>query len=239
MDSDPEVRTTAGYVRGRRAGDVAIFRGIPYAMPPVGERRFKAPRPSPRWDGVRDALEFGPPAPQVMRDGDTPAWAARAFAADDWLTLNVWTPDLGGARLPVMAWIHGGGYQRDTSLNPHWDGATLARAGAVVVSMNYRLGVEGFAHVAGAPDNRGILDQIAALQWIQENIAAFGGDPGTVTVLASPPARVRLRLSWSCPGRRGCFAGRSHRACQARTSRSGWPPRSRHRSPLSSARVPP
>jgi para-nitrobenzyl esterase len=100
----------------------------------------------------------------------------------DCLTLNVWSPDLGAAGLPVMVWIHGGKYLEGNSASPHQDGATLARSGVVMVSMNYRVGVEVFAHIAGAPDNRGILDQVAALRWVQDKVTAFGGDPGNVTV---------------------------------------------------------
>jgi para-nitrobenzyl esterase len=106
-----------------------------------------------------------------------------ADGSTDCLTLNVWSPDLGAARLPVMVWIPGGKYLEGTSANPHQDGATLAGSGVVMVSMNYRVGVEGFAHIAGAPDNRGILDQIAALRWVHDNVTAFGGDPDNVTVV--------------------------------------------------------
>lgn len=204
MHIEPEVRTSGGVVRGRWS-DVAVFRGIPYAAPPVGSRRFRAPVPAQRLEGVRDALDFGPPAPQTTRGGDTPAWAARAFASADWLTLNVWSPDLGDARLPVMVWIHGGAYLRDTSLNPHWDGAALARAGAVVVSMNYRVGFEGFAHIAGAPDNRGILDQVAALRWVQDNIGAFGGDPGNVTVFGESAGGGSVAALLAMPSADGLF----------------------------------
>jgi para-nitrobenzyl esterase len=171
VDIEPEIHTTAGVVRGRWENAVAVFRGIPYAEPPFGSRRFGAPVPARRWDGVRDAAEFGPPVPQATHTG-----------SDDCLTVNVWSPELDAAGLPVMVWVHGGTYLEGTSGNPHYDGATLAKSGVVMVSINYRTGVEGFAHVAGAPDNRGILDQAAALRWVQENIAAFGGDPGNVTV---------------------------------------------------------
>jgi para-nitrobenzyl esterase len=159
----PEVRTTSGVVRGRWENAVAVFRGIPYAEPPLGARRFGAPVAVEPWEGSRDALEFGPPVPHG-------------------LTLNVWSPAPGAAGLPVMVWIHGGRYLEGTSANPHHDGAALAESGVVMVSLDYRVGVEGFAHISGAPDNRGILDQIAALRWVRDNAAAFGGDPGKVTV---------------------------------------------------------
>jgi len=172
MSIEPEVRTSAGVVGGRWENAVAVFRGIPYAEPPVGSRRFAAPVAAQRWDGIRDAGEFGPPVPQ----------AAHSEESADCLTLNVWSPELGAVGLPVMVWIHGGKYLEGSSANPHYDGALLAASGVVVVSMNYRVGVEGFAHIAGAPNNRGILDQVAALRWVQDNVAAFGGDPGNVTV---------------------------------------------------------
>ena len=159
----PEVRTTSGVVRGRWENAVAVFRGIPYAEPPLGARRFGAPVAVEPWDGSRDALEFGPPVPHG-------------------LTLNVWSPAPGAEGLPVMVWIHGGRYLEGTAANPHQNGAALAESGVVMISLDYRVGVEGFAHVAGAPNNRAILDQVAALRWVQDNAAAFGGDPGNVTV---------------------------------------------------------
>jgi para-nitrobenzyl esterase len=181
---EPEIHTAAGVVRGRWENAVAVFLGIPYAEPPVGSRRFQAPVSAGRWEGTRDALEFGPPVPQAIHVGSvmTSVSGGAADGSADCLTLNVWSSDLGAAGLPVMVWIHGGTYLEGTSSNPHHDGETLAKAGVVMVSMNYRTGVEGFAHIAGAPDNRGILDQACALRWVQENIAAFGGDPGNVTV---------------------------------------------------------
>ncbi|WP_039798721.1 carboxylesterase/lipase family protein [Nocardia araoensis] len=200
MRIQPEIRTAAGIVRGRWEDPVAVFRGIPYARPPVGELRFAAPVPPHPWDGVRDALEFGPPVPSAGR-----ATAGADEGSDDWLTLNVWAPDLGAAGLPVMVWIHGGKYLEGTSGNPHHDGATLAGCGAVVVSMNYRVGLEGFAHIAGAPDNRGILDQAAALRWVQDNIAAFGGDPGNVTVFGQSAGAGCIAALLAMPLAAGLF----------------------------------
>ncbi len=150
---------------------MAVFRGIPFAAPPVGAHRFAAPTPPARWDGVRDASRFGPPPPRPGRPTD----------GDDWLTIAVWTPDPGRAGLPVLVWISGGGYLTCDSADPYLDGAALAAAGAVVVSPHYRSGVEGFLHLDGAPDNRALLDQAAALAWVHDNAAAFGGDPGAVT----------------------------------------------------------
>ncbi|MFD0366293.1 carboxylesterase family protein [Nocardia sp. GCM10030253] len=118
---------------------------------------------------------------------------------------NVWSPDLGPAGLPVMVWIHGGKYLEGTSSNPHHDGATLAGAGVVTVSMNYRTGAEGFAHIAGAPNNRGILDQAAALQWVQDNVAAFGGDPGKVTVFGQSAGAGCIAALLTMPLAAGLF----------------------------------
>jgi para-nitrobenzyl esterase len=204
---EPEIRTAAGVVRGRWENAVAVFRGIPYAQPPVGSRRFAAPVPAPPWDGIRAALEFGPPVPQVAHTGS--AMSSVSGSADDGsadcLTLNVWSPDLGAAGLPVMVWIQGGAYLENNSANPHCDGATLARSGVVLVSMNYRVGADGFAHITGAPDNRGILDQIAALRWVQDNIAAFGGDPDNVTVFGQSAGGACIAALLVMPMAAGLF----------------------------------
>ncbi len=178
----PEVRTAAGTLRGTREAGTVVFRGIPFAEPPVGALRFAAPRRTPGWVGVREALAFGPPPPQGGHFG----MGARAQEAmgDDWLTVNVWSPDPGpDAGLPVMVWIQGGAYVIGMSGLPEYDGGRLARdGGVVVVTFNYRVGVEGFAQIAGAPANRGLLDQVAALEWVRDHIRAFGGDPDRVTV---------------------------------------------------------
>jgi para-nitrobenzyl esterase len=184
--ADPEVSTRAGRVRGRNENGVAVFRGIPFAKPPIGRRRFQAPEPPAPWDGVREAKEFGPSSPQapMVAPPDGPP-TPPADTTGEWLTVNVWTPDLGAARLPVMVWIYGGAYMLGGSGDPGCDGAPFAqaRAGAAVfVSLNYRVGMEGFAQIAGAPANRGLLDAVAALTWVKENIQNFGGDPGNVTV---------------------------------------------------------
>ncbi|MET9026450.1 carboxylesterase family protein [Nocardia sp. NPDC004168] len=204
---EPEIRTTAGIVRGRWENAVAIFRGIPFAESPFGARRFAAPVAVQRWDGVRDALEFGPPVPQASHRGSVMSSVSGSADDDsaDCLTLNVWSPEPGTARLPVMVWIHGGRYLEGAASNPHQDGATLAACGVVMVSMNYRVGVEGFAHIAGAPDNRGILDQIAALRWVQDNIAAFGGDPGNVTVFGQSAGAGSVAALLAMPMAAGLF----------------------------------
>jgi para-nitrobenzyl esterase len=178
----PDVRTPSGRLRGGWEAGTAVFRGIPFAEPPVGALRFAAPRRTPGWTGVREALAFGPPPPQGGHFG----MDARAQEAtgDDWLTVNVWSPDPGpDAGLPVMVWIQGGAYVIGMSGLPEYDGGRLARdGGVVVVTFNYRVGVEGFAELEGAQANRGLLDQVAALEWVRDHIRAFGGDPDRVTV---------------------------------------------------------
>ncbi|TDB86192.1 carboxylesterase/lipase family protein [Actinomadura sp. KC216] len=181
MRRGPVVQTAYGKVRGTARDGVTAFLGIPYAAPPFGPNRFRAPRPPEPWDGIRDAVEHGPTAPKpgyvhpytlLLDDPVVPG--------DGCLNLNVWTP--GGSGLPVMVWIHGGAFRNGSGALPVYDGRNFARDGVVCVTINYRLGVEGFAGLPGAPANRGLLDQIAALEWVQANIAAFGGDPGRVTV---------------------------------------------------------
>jgi len=176
----PVVHTNDGQVRGSVEDGAVVFRGIPFARPPVGALRFQAPAPPERWDGVRDAVAFGPRAPQAAFPGVPRA----ATAADngEWLTVNVWTPDVDGKELPVLVWIHGGAYLFGSAADDGYDGGRFARAGAVFVSCNYRLGTEGFAQIPGVPANRGLLDAVAALRWVRDNIGRFGGDPGNVTV---------------------------------------------------------
>ncbi|MFI9382002.1 carboxylesterase/lipase family protein [Kutzneria sp. NPDC052558] len=174
--SDVVVRTRFGEVRGQRSDDVARFLGIPYAT----AERFGAPMPVAPWDGVRDALDFGPTAPgaELLPPiyGTSPK-----IPGDDCLNLNVWTPSTTGER-PVLVWIHGGANTMGSSAQPVFDGTAFARDGVVLVSINYRLGVEGFGQLPDAVPNRGRRDQIAALEWVRDNISAFGGDPAHVTV---------------------------------------------------------
>ena len=180
--ADPVVSTSAGRVRGRTEKGISVFRGIPFAKPPIGPLRFQAPQPPEPWDGIRDATEFGPAAPQAQMLAEAGRPAAPADTTGEWLTVNVWTPDPGAARLPVLVWIYGGAYMFGASSEPGYDGTPFAHGGAVFVSLNYRLGVEGFAQLPGAPANRGLLDAVAALTWVKENIEGFGGDPANVTV---------------------------------------------------------
>ncbi|MFH0517909.1 carboxylesterase/lipase family protein [Streptomyces sp. M41] len=202
----PVVRTAAGAVRGCRADGLDVFRGIPFAEPPVGAARFGAPRPARAWDGVREAYVFGPPPPQEaifqgMRG------ALDAPTGDDWLTLNVWTPEADPeSRRPVMVWIYGGAYKLGHAGSPGYDAQHLARAGdLVVVTFNYRVGIEGFARIDGAPANRGLLDQVAALEWVRENITAFGGDPGQITVFGESAGAGSIAALLAMPSAHGLF----------------------------------
>ncbi|MEV1115665.1 carboxylesterase family protein [Actinosynnema sp. NPDC049800] len=169
--------TRRGRFRGRAVdAGVDAFLGIRYAEPPFGARRFAAPVPT---DFAGDCLEFGPIAPQSARLPGAPVWRP---GDEDVLTLNVWTPSTSDGPWPVLFYVHGGAYTFGSSAQPDYDGAELARAGLVVVTCNYRLGFEGFGHVEGQPANRGLLDQRAALRWVRENIAVFGGDRDNITV---------------------------------------------------------
>ncbi|MEU1192726.1 carboxylesterase family protein [Streptomyces sp. NPDC005859] len=201
-------RTTAGAVRGRREEDLTVFRGIPFAAPPVGEARFQAPRPPHPWDGIRDAYAFGPPPPQEAGIQGR-AGIPDAPTGDDWLTVNVWSPDPEpdpSAARPVMVWIYGGAYKLGHSGSPGYDAQHLARAGdLVIVTFNYRVGIEGFARIEGAPANRGLLDQVAALEWVRDNIAAFGGDPGRVTVFGESAGAGSVAALLAMPSARGLF----------------------------------
>ena len=200
------VRTAAGSVRGRQEAGLTVFRGIPFAAPPLGDARFQAPRPPVPWSGVRDAYAFGPPPPQQADFSglfDVPG----AASGDDWLTANVWTPDPDtAARRPVMVWIYGGAFKIGQADSPGYDAQHIARDGdVVVVSLNYRIGIEGFTHIEGAPANRGLLDQVAALEWVRENIAGFGGDPDQVTIFGESAGAGSVAALLAMPSARGLF----------------------------------
>ncbi|MGW1211168.1 carboxylesterase/lipase family protein [Streptomyces sp. NPDC002499] len=201
------VRTAAGAVRGRREDGLAVFRGIPFAEPPVGEARFGAPRPVRSWDGTREAYAFGPPPPQESGIQGFKGPATEP-TGDDWLTVNVWTPDPDpAARRPVMVWIYGGAYKLGHAGSPGYDAQHIAREGdLVVVTFNYRVGMEGFARIDGAPANRGLLDQVAALEWVRENITAFGGDPEQVTVFGESAGAGSVASLLAMPSARGLFS---------------------------------
>jgi para-nitrobenzyl esterase len=207
----PQVRTVAGAVRGRWEDGLAVFRGIPFAEPPVGAARFARPRPARRWDGVREAFSFGPTAPQDLSGfgpgGGQAAVPAATPANTDWLTVNVWTPDPDpAARRPVMVWIHGGAYKLGSSAQAGYDARRIALDGdLVVVSCNYRLGIEGFAAIEGAPGNRALLDQVGALEWVRDNVTAFGGDPEQVTVFGESAGAGSVAALLAMPSAAGLF----------------------------------
>lgn len=178
----PAVRTEAGQVAGRTRPGVLTFRGIPYAAAPEGDLAFAAPQRHPGWEGVRPAVTNGP-TPTLGPVRDTYSIPEDPVPGSERLNLNVFTPTLDtDAKLPVYVWIHGGAYIGGAPGGPWFDGAPFARHGIVTVAITYRLGFEGYGHIPGAPDNRGVLDQIAALAWVQRNIGAFGGDPDRVTL---------------------------------------------------------
>ena len=184
MDSpSPRVVLTSGVVRGSEAGGIRRFLGIPYAAAPFGENRFRAPQPAPAWEGERDATAFGPTAPQLPYAGAIGELLGTVrIDGDDILTANVWTP-VDATDAPVLLWIHGGALERGTAAIPLYDGATFARSGIVFVSINYRLGSEGFSVLEGAPRNLGLRDAAAALAWVHREIGAFGGDPHRITAM--------------------------------------------------------
>ncbi|MEU1868768.1 carboxylesterase family protein [Streptomyces sp. NPDC019793] len=205
--TNPVVRTVHGAVRGRYEHGVAVFRGIPYAAPPFGPRRFRPPLPPDPWDGVRDAGSFGPTAPKPPYSEAFARYLSDpVIPGEDCLNLNVWTPEPGpGARLPVLVWLHGGALTRGSSAVPVYDGSTFARDGVVCVSINYRLGVEGYGLFPDAPANAGLRDQIAALQWVRDSIAAFGGDPDRVTVAGQSAGAISTGALLAAPRAQGLF----------------------------------
>ena len=207
----PRISVETGAIEGKREGSVNAFLGIPYAAPPIGELRWKPPVPAAKWDGVRKTKDFGYRCMQT-RVFDDMVFRDRGIS-EDCLTLNVWAPANAKAKLPVMVWIHGGGFVAGGTSEPRQDGHNLAQHGVVVASMNYRLGVFGFfanAELAAESDRRaagnyGLLDQLAALQWVQRNIAAFGGDPGNVTIFGESAGSFSVSALMASPLAKGLF----------------------------------
>ncbi len=213
LAAEPLVTVETGQLRGVADGEIDVFRAVPFAAPPVGELRWRAPQAPKVWDGVRDATAVGPRCPQENR------WATFAPGplSEDCLYLNIWAPR-GGTKLPVMVWIHGGGYATGSGTMKLYDGKALAKKGVILITINYRLGRLGFfahpalkaEHDAHYPDEPmglyGILDQIAALQWVQRNIAAFGGDPVNVTVFGESAGGGSISMMMVSPLAKGLFA---------------------------------
>jgi para-nitrobenzyl esterase len=194
--SDLIVTTAAGPVQGVEVDGVARFLGVPYAAAPVGAHRFAPPEPHAPWSEVRDASAHGPNAPQIIRpfDGlDIAAMVGDGWReGDDYLTVNIWSPDIQASGRPVMVFIHGGAFTGGCNDAPVQDGAAFARSGVVCMTINYRLGVDGFLAIEGAPTNLGLRDMIAALAWVRDNAAAFGGDPDNVTVFGESAGAMAL-----------------------------------------------
>jgi para-nitrobenzyl esterase len=215
----PIVTTRLGALAGERAGGVERFLGVPYAAPPLGPLRWRAPQPATPWPGLRNARRFGPACPQPPAQGPTCVSPERSERQDeDCLYLNLWTPACDAARRPVMVWLHGGGFRNGSGAEAWYDGAALARRGVVVVTLNYRLGALGFlAHESleaesplATSGNYGLLDQVAALEWLRDHVEAFGGDPGSVTIFGQSAGAGSVRALLECPRARGLF----HRAIQ-------------------------
>jgi para-nitrobenzyl esterase len=211
---EPTVELSSGRLSGASEGSLSVFRGIPYARPPLGALRFAAPQPPEPWTGVREATTFGPAAAQSAIDvtyvPGFSLWEGIGATNEDCLTLNVWTPGLTGRR-PVLVWLHGGAFLKGAGSQALYDGATLARRGdVVVVTANYRLGAIGFLGLDDDrfPANAGVLDQLAVLDWVAEHASAFGGDPGTVTVMGESAGAMSVAALMTSPR----AAGRFHRA---------------------------
>ena len=200
------IETSSGRVDGFSQQGVETFLGIPYAAPVVPLRRFLAPQPVEPWSGIRDATKLSPVCPQIPTYGPVGHGAASALiAGEDFLTVNVRTPSLSG-KAPVLFWIHGGGYAVGSANEPVLQSGAFAASGIVEVTVNYRLGVLGFLHLEGAPANRGMLDLIAALRWVKDNIARFGGDPGRVTLAGRSAGGFAVATLMAMPEARGLFA---------------------------------
>ncbi|MFD1443470.1 carboxylesterase/lipase family protein [Thermoactinomyces vulgaris] len=208
------VETRLGKVQGGTDGEVCFWKGVPYAKPPVGKRRFQKPEPLEKWDGVWDATRFrsmvmqpsGTTFSTVLGEADHPV-------SEDGLYLNIWSPAADGKKRPVLFWIHGGAYQFGSGSSPWYDGAEFAKNGdVVVVTINYRLNVFGFLHLEdwfgdefAASGNLGILDQVAALRWVKENISAFGGDPEQITIFGESAGAGSVGVLLSLPETKGLF----------------------------------
>src|SRR5215470_6504541 len=216
LTANDTVRVEGGLISGSVVDGVRSYKGIPFAAPPVGELRWKAPQPVAAWEGVRECNDFGPDCPQAPYPQSSIYYSAPRKQSEDCLYLNVWTAAKAGEKRPVMVWIHGGALTRGSGATRAYDGTALAKKGVVLVTINYRLGPFGYLahpeltaessnHSSG---NYGALDQIAALKWVQKNIAAFGGDPGRVTIFGESAGSWSVNVLVASPLARGLF----HRA---------------------------
>lgn len=204
------VQTNYGSVEGTKEGSVYVWKGVPYAKPPVGDLRFHPPQPPERWEGIRETKQFSPYAAQPPMHGVD---QTGMVTSEDCLYLNIWSPGADDKLRPVMVWIHGGGFTGGSGAQSWYNGASFAENGDVVaVTLNYRLGVLGFLHFGeiggeeyATSGNCGILDQVAALQWVKENIAAFGGDPNKVTIFGESAGAMSVGTLLAMPSARGLF----------------------------------
>jgi len=211
--NSPIVKAPAGAVEGQMEGDLRVFKGIPYALPPVGSRRWQPPSPMPRWAGVRKATEFGPACFQPENPGKSIYSWIPVPMSEDCLTLNIWAP-AGARKAPVFFWIHGGALTTGSSRDALYDGTKLAGQGIIVVSLNFRLGVLGWlAHPElskesplGVSGNYALLDLIEGLKWVRQNISAFGGDPSNVTIAGESSGGLSVIYLLASPPARGLFA---------------------------------
>jgi len=219
---EPVVETTAGKIRGTAVNGISAFKGIPYGASTAGANRFMPPRKPTSWGGVRAAVDWAGHAPQAFAGARRPEVSALSGIPDtvpvseDCLTLNVWTPGIGAGKRPVMVWYHGGGFSYGSANTPRTAGANLARRGdVVVVTVNHRLNIFGFLDLAelGGPEfahsgNAGALDLVATLEWVRDNIAHFGGDPGNVTIFGQSGGGGKVSTLLAMPAAKGLF----HRA---------------------------
>ena len=222
------VTTTYGKVGGMEQDGLGVFKGIPFAEPPVGARRWLAPQKPAKWNGTRDARNFGAACPQIrMQPVVLAGMQLEEPQSEDCLYLNIWTPKADNKRRPVMIWIHGGAFRIGSGAQMIYDGSSLARRGdVVVVTINYRLGPFGFLRLAdltngkiSSTGNEGLLDQIAALEWVRDNIAPFGGDPSNVTIFGESAGAMSVGSLLAMLPARGLF----HKAIpQSGACHNGW-----------------